>query len=448
MATPSPARQTLTVTDAMAIIIGIVVGAGIFETPALVAANAGSATAAIFVWVLGGGLSLLGALCYAELATTYPDSGGMYYYLRRAFGDAPAFLLAWSRLAIIQTGSIALLGFVFGDYASQVFSLGRHSSAIYAAAATIVLTALNMRGVQFGRWAQNLLSLAKVIGVLTVIVAGFSLFASPSQPAPLAHTTPSGFGMMMVFVLLTYGGWQEAGYISAELRNVRRNMVIALIGSMALITAIFVLVNIALLHALGLHGVAQSKAVVAEVLRRSAGPGGAVLVSAAVMAAALGSMQGTIFTGARTNFALGRDFPLFQRMAHWDDLRQTPTRALAVQGAISLGLVLLGTVTRHGFKTMVEYTAPVFWLFVFLTGVALMVLRRNEPNIQRPFRVPGYPVTPILFSATSAYLLYASLAYTGLGALIGIIVLLLGALLLYFSPAKAGTVVEEQRRAA
>ncbi|HYG97686.1 MAG TPA: amino acid permease [Terriglobales bacterium] len=445
----SPTRATLSVLDAVAIIVGIVVGAGLFETPQMVAANAGSKTMLVLVWVAGGALSLLGALCYAELATAYPDTGGMYFYIKRAFGQAPAFLLAWSRLLVIQTGSIALLGFVLGDYASQVFNLGRHSPAIYAATAVIVLTFANVRGVRLGRWMQNSLSLAKVAAVVAVTVTGFMLPAAPSGPAVMQTTAPqSSIGLMMIFVLLTYGGWQEAGYIAAEVKDTRRSMVKALLYSIGIITVIFVAVNAALVHGLGLTGMANSRAVVADVLRLGMGPSGAIVVSIAVMVAALGSMQGTIFTGARTNFALGRDFRMFRGLAQWNESGQTPTRALLVQGGIALLLVLLGTTTRHGFKTMVEYTAPVFWLFVFLTGLALIILRIKEPEIERPFRVPLYPLTPILFSATSAYLLYASLAYTGIGALFGVLVLGAGLAVLYVERRKQRTSTSESRRAA
>ena len=433
----------------MAIIVGIVVGAGIFETPSLVAANAGNKSLLILVWVAGGVLSLLGALCYAELASTYPDAGGSYYYLRKSFGDTPAFLYAWSRLAVIQTGSIALLGFVFGDYATQVLPMGPHSPAWYAAAAIAAFTVLNIIGVRLGKSTQNLLTAATVIGLLGVVVAGFTSPGVASSPATAQPSSHSALGLMMVFVLLTYGGWQEAGYISAELKNVQRSMAVALISSIALITAIYLLVNLALVNGLGLAEMAGTKAVAAEVMRRALGPAGALVIALAVMFAALSSLQGTVFTGARTTFALGRDFPMLRSLGHWEGQRGTPTRALWVQGLVALALVLLGGFTREGFKTMVEYTAPVFWFFVCLTGISLMILRRREPHVHRPFRVPGYPATPIFFIATSAYLLYASLAYTGVGAIIGVVVMLSGAVVLYLAQARRpASMVEKQRKVA
>ena len=175
---------------------------------------------------------------------------------------------------------------------------------------------------------------------------------------------------------------------------------------------------------------ASSEAVAADLMRRAVGEPGAVFISLLIAVSTLGSTNATIFTGARTNYALGQDFSLFAFLGRWRERANTPTNALLVQGAIALALVLLGTLTRDGFETMVDYTAPVFWFFFLLTGVSLMVLRIREPEVPRPFRVPVYPLTPILFCAICAYLLYSSVAYTGIGALVGIAVLLAGAPLL------------------
>jgi amino acid transporter len=232
-------KPTLAFTDAVALIVGIVIGAGIFETPALVAANVGSAGAALLVWLLGGGMSLVGALCYAELATAYPHTGGNYYYLRRAFGNSLAFLFAWARMTVIQTGSIALLAFVFGDYASQLLRLGNYSASLYAALAVVILTALNIIGVRQGKQTQNWLTAAKVLGLVLVVIVGLA-FASPSVPEVPAEPTSQGtLGMAMIFVLLSYGGWNEAAYISAELRHLERNMMRSLLWSLGIITVIY-----------------------------------------------------------------------------------------------------------------------------------------------------------------------------------------------------------------
>lgn len=425
MPAESVPRPTLSVIDAVSMVVGIVVGAGIFEAPSIVAANVGSEMVFLLVWLVGGLISLIGALCYAELATTYPHTGGDYHYILRSFGRDVALLFAWARLTVIQTGSIAILAFVFGDYAKELLPLGEHSSSLYAGLAIAVLTLLNATGVRQGKWTQNLLTTAKALGLLLVFLVGI-FFIEPIE-ATINRPSLGGFhGLAMIFVLLTFGGWSEAAYISAELRDARRNMKKVLLLSIGIITAIFFLTNLAYLRGLGLTGISHSEAVAADLLRRSFGEPGAKLISLLIAVSALGATNGTIFTGARTNYALGRDFSLFGFFGRWNARANAPVNGLIVQAAIALVLVLFGSFTRQGFQTMVEFTAPVFWLFLLLAGLSLFVLRRKEPEVSRPFRVPLYPLTPILFCATSVYMLQASLSYTGIGALVGVAVLLAG----------------------
>lgn len=419
-------RPTLSVVDAVALIVGIVIGAGIFRAPSAVATHVSSPGVFLLLWGLGGLVSLVGALCYAELATTYPHAGGDYHYLGRAFGPGLAFLFGWARMTVIQTGSIASLAYVFGDYMASLVPLGPKASALYAALAVLGLTLINVWGIQPGKWVQNLLTAAKLGGLLAIAWAGFVLFGrAPDAPAD-APPSAGSWGLALVFVLYTYGGWNEAAYISAELRDVRRSMVRALVGGVGLITAVYVFTNMAYLWGLGLTGIRASEVMAADLLRRGLGPPGAVLVSLLIAVAALGGVNGTVLTGARTNYALGRDFPAFALLGRWHARAETPVAALWVQGAIALFLVLFGAWTRRGFETMVTYTAPVFWFFFFLTGVALFVLRYREPDVPRPFRVPLYPVTPLVFCIVCLYMLYASLAYAGRGALAGSAVLLAG----------------------
>ncbi|MBE9003771.1 amino acid permease [Fortiea sp. LEGE XX443] len=429
-------KPSLTLSDAVALIVGIVIGAGIFQTPALVAAQAGSGLAVLMFWLIGGVVSLVGALCYAELATTYPDIGGVYYYLKRAFGRGVAFLFAWARMTVIQTGSITLLAFVFGDYASQIWQLGNFSPSIYAAFAIALLTALNIIGLQQGKWTQNLLTLAKVLGLLLVVLIG--LTAAPNVTPPVESAASGTWGLAMVFVLLSYGGWNEAAYISAEIQNRQRNIVRSLLWSIGTITVIYLLINLAYLRGLGLANMANSKAVAADLMRAIWGAPGAWFISLLIAISTLGALNATVFTGARTNYALGQDFSIFSFMGHWRQRPSTPSYALLWQAAIALALVLLGTFTRKGFETMVDYTAPVFWFFFLLSGISLLVLRYREPQIQRPFRVPFYPFTPLLFCAVCGYLLYSSLVYTGVGAVVGVLVVAAGLPLLLWNRYRQG----------
>jgi basic amino acid/polyamine antiporter, APA family len=423
-------KTVLSLFDAIALIVGIVIGAGIFETPALVAANTGTNSTALFAWIAGGLVSLIGALCYAELATNYPHVGGNYHYLQRAYGDTIAFLFAWARMTVVQTGSIALLAFVFGDYASEIFSLGTFSTPIYAASAIVLFTLINVAGLQLGKGVQNTLSAAKVIGLVLVVLTG--LVTSPNAvPVVTESQSSPSWGLAMILVLLSYGGWNEAAYISAEIRNPRRNMVRSLLWSIGIITAIYVAINAAYIHGLGVAGMANSSAVAAELMRQVFGQAGVVFISLLIAVSTLGAMNATIFTGARTNYALGQDFALFRALGTWKSERNAPVVALLLQGAIALLLIILGTVTRKDFEAMVDYTAPVFWFFFLLVGISLFILRSQEPVRENAFRVPFYPITPILFCLICGYLLYSSLVYVKAGAIAGVIVLALGIPVLY-----------------
>lgn len=423
-AAPAP---VLSATDVIVMIVGIVVGAGIFKTPSVVAASVGSPGAALLLWLAGGVVSLIGALCYAELVSAYPSAGGDYHFLRRAMGRRVSFFFAWARMTVLQTGSIALLAFVFGDYVSQLHRVGPTSSALYAALLVVALTAVNVAGVHPGRRLQRLLTSAEVLGLLFVVAVGLALpRAEELRPAAVSARGSGSLGLALVFVLLTYGGWNEAAYLSAEVRGSGRRLARALLGSIGLITALYLLVNLAYLRGLGLAGVARSEAVAADLMRSALGEGGARFVSVLVAISALTSANATIVTGGRASYALGVDFFSFRFLGRWRRRGRTPANALLVQGSIALVLVLIGAATRRGFETMVEYTAPAFWLFFLLTGVSLFVLRRRDPERVRPFRVPFYPVLPLVFCAAAAFLFWSSLAYTGLGALVGVAVLLTG----------------------
>lgn len=434
--TISAPKPTLNVIDAVAIMVGIVIGIGIFKTPPLVAANVGSELAFVSAWILGGFVTLIGALCYAELASAYPHAGGEYHFLSRAYGRPVAVLFGWARGSVIQTGAIAAVAFVFGDYAAQILPLGPNGPAIYAALAIAILTGLNVLGTLQSKTAQNAMTILTVLAVLIVILAGTFGGAEPqAAPVQAAPGPASGaFGMAMILVLLTYGGWSEAAYLSAELKDAPRNMSRVLLVGTAVLVAIYVLVNLAFLSGLGLEGLRASNAAGADLMRAVAGEAGALILSLIVGAAALSTLNGTIFTGARVYYAMARDLSVLPQVGEWDDRGGTPANGLLLQGTVALALVGMGAATRDGFQSMVDYTAPVFWSFLFLVGLALIVLRWREPGRPLPFRVPLYPLTPILFCLTCLFMLHASLAYTGVGALIGLAVIAAGTPLLLLGP--------------
>jgi APA family basic amino acid/polyamine antiporter len=420
-------NKVLSLTDCVAIIVGLVIGAGIFSFPSIIAGVLGRPDAILLVWVAGGVISIIGALCYAELATAYPSAGGEYHFLTRAYGPHMGFMFAWARLTVIQSGSVALFAYIFGDYASQLAPLGPFSSALYAALTVIVLTGLNLSGVRQTKTFQNILFVATLCGLGVLILVGlFGVEAAPAAADAPASVSMGGIGTAMLFVLLAFGGWNEAAYISAEVKDPHRNMARALLIGISIITVLYVAVNFAFLSALGPAGMAASKAVAADVMRAAFGDVGAVVITFVILVLVLDNTNITLFTGARSAFALGNDFPLFRFLNKWDGVRGVPTSGVLFQGGIALLIVFFAAFGRGNVQTVVDFLQPVFWVFFFLTGVSLFVLRARDPNTARPFRVPLYPVTPALFCLTGAWMLYNSLAFTGRGALAGVVVLALG----------------------
>jgi amino acid transporter len=399
----------LSVPDGIFLTVGMVIGVGIFKLPSLVAGNTASPTVFLLAWLLGGLVSLCGALVYAELASRHPETGGEYAFLQKGLGRGAAFLFAWSRLTVIQTGAIAAVAFAFGDYASEILRLGDKSSAIWAAVAVIAFTLLNFAGTLQSKTLQKVMEVVLIAALVLLALAALTSGATP-KPAAGGAGTHASFGLAMIFVLFTYGGWNEAAYLSGEVRDARRNMVRILVWGIVAVTALYLLVNLGYLAALGLGGMRDSRAVAADAMRLVAGEKGAVLVALIVCVSALTTMNAAIFTGARTNWALGRDYAMFRGLGNWRESGSTPANALLLQGAVTLGLIAAGSTTPDGFGAMVAYTAPVFWTFFLLTGVTLFVFRRRGGEAPA-FRAPLYPLVPLAFLVTCAYMLWSSIDY-------------------------------------
>jgi len=410
--TDKPERRLATA-GAITIIVGIVVGAGIFRTPSMVAGVTGDVGWAFVAWTLGGIISLIGALCYAELASTYPHAGGDYHFLSRAYGRQASFLYAWAKAMVINTGSIALLAFVFGDYLSAVMNLGANSSAIWAVLVVVALTAINIMGLTFAARLQAFFTIIVFLGLLLVAASAIWIDTPASVSPPLFSSSPSLglMGLAMVFVLLTFGGWNESAYISAEVKGGAKSIVAIIVTSLALITVLYVAVNVALFYGLGLEALAQSHAPASELVLRGMGVWAEWLVSALVALAALTSINATMIVGARSNYALGNDWFHLRFIGQWRADRAAPVAGYLLQSFVCIALIGLGSLYADGFEAMVEFTAPVFWGFLFLVGLGLMRLRRIDPDVIRPYKVPLYPMLPIIFCATCAYLTYSSIMY-------------------------------------
>ncbi|MBY9067331.1 amino acid permease [Hyphomonas sp. WL0036] len=421
----------LTTRYVIVVTIAMVVGAGIFKSPALVAANAGSEGMVYLLWLVGGAISLMGALCYSELAAAFAHPGGDYHFLERAWGRRFAFLFAWARFAVINTGAIALLGFVIGDYMNRVISLGPHGPAIYAFASVALLTAIKLRPA--GEASDSGLVVGLLIGLLFLVGAGVKLAmqgAPPLAPGEAASPSLGGIGYGLVFVLLAYGGWTESATLSAEVKDGERGMVRALIASIAIITALYLLVAWAMLRGLGLEGLSQSSAPAADLMARAFGPSAGVVLALTVVAAAATSVNTTIIAGARTTYAGTARLPSLKWIGRWNETTRSPRNAILAQGAVSLALVGFGAAYK-GFETLVDYTAPVYWIFLIASGAALLRLRATAPDAPRPFRVPLYPALPLLFILSSGAMLVSAILYVQGGAFFGLGILAAGGIALW-----------------
>ncbi|WP_221889781.1 APC family permease [Streptomyces sp. WAC06614] len=430
-------RPGLTPFDVTVMVVSIVLGVGIFQTPSLVAQHSGDATAFVLLWLLGGLITVTGALCYAELGSARPDAGGEYAFLREAYGRRLALLFAWARCAVTQPGAIAAAAFVAGDYAAVVAPLGAYGPGVYAFASVVLFTLVNHVGTTPGKWVQRGVEGITVLALLGILIAAFTVPAPPAPAGTPQATSLGGTGLAMMFVLLTYGGWNEAAYLSGELQDARRTMARALVVGVLVVVGVSLAINLAYLHVLGLDGIRESDAVGAAMMRAVAGSTGATITSVVVVLSALTTLNGLIITGARAYYALGRDVAAFRAIGTWRQRGATPANALLLQGAAAAVLVAFGTVTRVGFRAMAAYTAPVFWGFTLLIALSVHVFRRREAGGGgRPhYRVPFYPVTPAVFALGSLWVLWSSLFYAGWGSVVGVVVLLAGTPLLFLEPA-------------
>lgn len=391
----------------MCIIVGIIIGAGIYETAPVVAASMGGAAKTLAIWLIGGLLALTGALCYAELATAYPREGGDYVYLNGAYGSWAGYLFGWSQLAIIRPGDIALMAFVFARYAQTLYAPFENAQQIYAAAAVTLLTAVNVLGVKEGKWTQNILTLIKALGLVIIIATGIFAAGRPITSSESGALTTGGLQLALILVLFTYGGWNEMAYVAAEVKRPEENIVRALVIGTTLVAVLYFLVNGAFLHALGYANMAASRAVASEMIGAAFPETASRMISILICISALGAVNGLIFTGARISYALGAEHSSFKGIGRWNGRLGTPVWALIVQCSLSLGIVLLA----GSFIDTILYTAPVVWLFFLATGLSVFILRHKDPGTHRPYKVTGYPLPVVFFCACSLFMLYSSATY-------------------------------------
>lgn len=419
--TPAELPRKLGLVDGVAIIVGTVIGAGIFLTPNLVARNLPTPGLILAVWIFTGVISCFGALAYAELGGMIPATGGQYVYLREAYGPLPAFLCGWTYFFVVLSASIAWLGISFANYLNYFVPLSPLADKAVAVALIAAVSYINYRGITAGAVTQKLFTAMKLLGLLVLI--GSAFLAAPH--APVAHAgggfSMRLFGVAMIGCVVSYDGWVALGFVAGEVRNPKRNLTLAAMLGIAIVTLVYVLANAAYLRVLTVPEIAASNRVGALAAERSLGPTGGMLVSLTILISIVGSANGWAMAAPRIFFAQARDGLFFRRFASIHPRYQTPGFSIVVFGAWSALVGLTGT-----YETLASYAMFAAWFFYGLTGIGVILLRRREPERPRPFRMPGYPVTLFLFVAVAAAFVVNTFIATPGPAIVGTLLIAAG----------------------
>jgi APA family basic amino acid/polyamine antiporter len=386
--------------DAACIIIGIVIGSGIFVLPNLIARDLPSPAAILSVWAVAGVLSFLGSLAYAELGAMMPATGGQYIYLREAYGPLSAFLCGWTFMLAVLSGSIAWLAVTFSIYLGQFAHINRANSNLISLALIALLSAVNYVGVREGALVQRTFTFLKIAGLVLLIGSAF-LTPQVAHPVPLAAQSEFSlghFGTAMIACLMAYNGWTYVNFIAGEVKEPQRNLPRALGAGMAAVVALYLLANLAYLKVMAVPQIAATERVGAALAQLTLGSIGATIVSVTVLLSIIGAMNGCIMTAARIPFAQARDGVFFRRFGRIHSRFQTPSFAIVMQGIWAGILVLSGS-----YETLFSYSMIAAWIFYAMTVGAVALLRKKFPDMPRPYRMWGYPYTLLLFLFVSVW---------------------------------------------
>ena len=388
-------RRQLGLLDSTCIVIGTTIGVAIFLVPGLIARDLGSPLWILGTWVATGIISLFGALAYAELGAMMPESGGQYVYLREAYGPPMAFVCGWVAFLIVQSGSIAAVSVGFGIYLSYLFP-GLPGVVHWAPVGLIALfTYLNYRGTRTGARTQNLLTALKVAGLGVLIASAF--LHSPTTVAPPSGATPTPFSLHGLVVatlgcFVAYDGWQYVAFVAGEVRQPRRNIPLSLALGTGAVMLLYVLANVAYFRVLPLEAVARSAHVAGDVAEKTMGSVGSILIAIMIMISSAGAANGAILTSSRLYFAQARDGLFFRKVAEIHPRFGTPSFSILLQGVWSATLALSGS-----YEMLISYALFAMWTFHGMAVFGVLILRRKYPERTRPYRMWGYPFTPLLF---------------------------------------------------
>ena len=408
--------------DATMLVMGGIIGSGIFVTPAEVARHVSTPVLIVGVWLLGGLIALAASFVYAELAARRPAVGGQYAYLRDAFGPMPAFLYGWSLLLVIQSGGMAAVAITFARYFNDLAGLAVPDSVV-AVATLAVLTLVNCFGVRSGSNTQNALMVLKIGAIAMLVVVG--LLAPASQATAHTDSGPplsmlAAIGAAMTPVMFSYGGWQTSSFCAGEMRDPARDLTRGLVFGVCGVILLYCLVAFIDVHALGAQGLADSKTPASDVMRLALGERGASLIAIGIAISALGFLSQGMLTAPRVYFAMAEDGVFFRSVAKVNERTRVPTVAIVLQGIAAAVIAVSGT-----FGQILSHVVSVDFIFFGLTGVALFVFRRRDPA-SAGFRTPGHPATTALYVAACFAVVVATVLNNPVNSLIGYAILGLG----------------------
>ena len=429
-----------------AVLIGSTIGSGIFRTPAGVAERLDVPWLFLAAWALGGLVAVAGALSVAELAAMMPRSGGHYVYLRRAYGGLAAFLFGWTQLLVLRPAAYGAISVTCAEYLWRVLAidesaavLGGISRAQLLAAALVILVGwVNYRGIERGAWIQNVSTLLKVCALLCLVVLGLSTLGT-SAPAAMPAAQPStlslfsAFGLAMVPIMWSYDGWSDVGYVSGEVKDPQRVLPRAFLFGAAVVALLYVTVTVAYLLVIPLSSMPGKKLIAADVAEAVIGPVGVVLVSGAVALSTFGTLNGTLMTGPRVFYAMAEDGLFFKRLARVQPRYGTPGGAIAL--SVVLGVIF---VSIRSFGQLADQFVIGIWPFYALGVAAVLVLRRREPDVERPYRAWGYPWVPAAFVLSAVLMLGNYVVSEPWTVLANVAVLLTGVPVYYFWKRRMG----------
>jgi APA family basic amino acid/polyamine antiporter len=440
-------RRTLGFSDLVMLTLGTVIGSGIFLVPAVVLRQTGGRLSlALSVWLIGGVVSFLGALTYAELGAANPDAGGLYSYIRDAFGPLPAFLYGWTSFLVIASGSIAALAVAFSNYLGQLIPMSPIVARIASVVMILVIALVNVRGTRESSSVENWTTSAKVGALLLLSVALIALGRgnAAASAAPAIAAPPSlfaGIGGAMIGILWAYEGWQYVTFSAGETRDPQRVFPRAIAVATAALIVLYMVANVGYVAALGVNGAAASDHVAADAMRSVFGPLSGKFLSVLVLVSIFSATNGLMLTAPRLYYSMARDRVFFARLSHVHSRFGTPAAAIVLLAVWSALLAASGT-----FEQLLTYVVFTGWIFYGLGAMSVFGSRRKYPALERPFRTPGYPVTPLLFVVSAGLLVLNTLREQPGRAFVGLGVVLLGTPAFYIWRARANRAAAEASR--